>query len=163
MEKLQNFFLFLSSIIWATSLSSFSKYRPFDTSRLTGKICGKNWRRLIVSNIIINFIPTSYIIFIYFHGFTTINETKDKINFLTLFGTVLFAWALFGTIRIYHAIIFTKLRSFFYNEKAITEIKEKINSENIKSFPAHFIPGLVYWILLPVLGILLIKCSSIIY
>jgi len=34
MEKIADIFLFLSGLLWATGLSSFSRYRPFDTTSL---------------------------------------------------------------------------------------------------------------------------------
>jgi len=142
MKDPKNFFIFFSGILWATSLSSFSKYSPFDTTNLCGKDANKNWLRLLVSFIFINIIPMVYIYF----TFNCVIKKKD-LDFSSFIGVVLLTIALAGIIRIYHAIIFTRFSKYFYNNKLRNNInKEMFHIENSKSFCNNFFPGLAYWL-----------------
>jgi len=147
MTDVQNIFLIFSGIFWTTSLQSYSRYCPFDTSIIDIK----NIRRFIVSFVIINIIPI-------FYTFIIFNHIRGCcIDFNNFFGIVSFNFAHFGTVRIYHGVIFSKqTRDIFYTPDKLNCIIDKLNTGNIDSAWAHIVPGLFYWIIFIILGFMLV-------
>jgi hypothetical protein len=147
MNDLSNIFLFLSALFWATSLPNFSRYKPFDTTNLCNF---KNLNRFVLSTLLIDIIPIAYILVWYF----LFKETV--INIPNLILTIISSFFIFGTIRIYHALVFTgKNWKCFYSIKQKKAIEKLILSDIKFKFSNHFVPGIIHYCIGIVASVLL--------
>ncbi len=82
------------------------------------------------------------------------------ITIMNMILVVLSAFFIFGTIRIYHAIVFTNYWKYFYSEKQKQEITDLIPSEVKDKFANHFFPGIIYYLIGILASITIIICAS---
>jgi len=151
METGRQAFVLFFAFFWAVAISLTGRYQPFDTASMW-KNDQMAIRRFIVSIIILNILPILWFVIIY------IIIPNDS-NILTIIVAAISSLSAFGFHRILHAFVASDSEySKYYTDKQIEEVRGRGEFTQDQSFPAHFVPGMLY-IIIP--GVLALICKII--
>jgi hypothetical protein len=135
-------------IIWGIILSTVGRYRLFDTHLFFSHdyrcyaIC-----RFIVGFIILNIMPLIWFYLLYTY------VVSDQFGAIIIMSSAFSSISLFGFNRILHAIIATDGRySRYYSDNEQKTILAQWGRSGPNTFRAHFLPGIAYLVLIPLIS-----------
>ena len=148
--------LLFCGLFWAGILGSASRYRPFDTATAfyaQGEDRRRARSRFLWSIIILDVAP----IFWFWYWFS--QATNEDTSSVSLIAAAVVSLSLFGFLRVLHAVLASNMwHARFYSDEQWGKILEGSGhpAESAQNeFRAHFIPGVAFLIVPPLIALLL--------
>ena len=156
MLEIQEIFLVVYSVLWGAMLQSLGKIQPFPWNRVLSKetcqclYCNNivtftygqiTRRRLTLSLVLLNIIPFSFLILVYYSLRTANAIFYYPWKFLPVFIYVLWSsFAVFGFYRFYH--VFMICKQWWFCDRLKFLLEREIGKDPI----GHFLGGCLYFI-----------------
>ena len=151
METGQQALILFYAFFWAAALNMTGRYQSFDTPSMWAG--NKHaWRRFIVSILLLNILPIIWLVILYFSPFIY----KEGIT--SIIAAAFASLSVFGFHRILHACIASENNyRWFYTTEQVSEVRNRDRFNQPQNFAAHFIPGLLYFVIFGIVAWLIGK------
>jgi len=146
MTNAQTVFTILYGLYFAAIVTLTGRLQPFDTPSIyKGNV--RALFRLVISLILLDFIPVGYFVFV----LNLLSKVANfRFNYWSVLALLMFSVTGFGFYRIYFGVMLLKYneRFIFYGDKPPKTLEEELTKrdESHRKWIAHVIPGIV-WIL----------------
>lgn len=105
-------------------------------------LCGRAWKRFLVSLLLLNVLPVAWFFFLYCY------VVPAEAGVRPILTAAVAALSMFGFHRILHALIASdELYRYFYTDDQVARVRHRDSKDVFaqpQSFAAHFVPGMIY-------------------